>query len=204
MRVHIWRYSVRRECVKRTHSRAHKGPHGAHKPATPPLLQDQSESRSLSDEVRSDPGGVPGLEDVGTHAPVLSVLRLPVTSLVHKVCLSSDWVPPLVKPQRLVAFVFSPCRRKHRCYSISLLVLLALLWRSHTCRQFTEQSIWPSYIWIYMGSNQSVFTSFGMAPNVNWAHVKMNKLNSEASIKYKLAQQVRCENLDRSLWRTRL
>lgn len=90
MRVHIWRYSVRRECVKHTHSRAHKGPHGAHKPATPPLLQDQSESRSLSDEIRSDPGGVPGLEDVGTHAPVLSVLRLPVTSLVHKVCLSSD------------------------------------------------------------------------------------------------------------------
>lgn len=55
--------------------------------------------------------GVPGLVDVGTHAPVLSLLCLPVTSLVDKVCLSSDRVPPLMEPQWLVAFIFSTYER---------------------------------------------------------------------------------------------
>lgn len=71
----------------------------------------------LSDEVSRESGWAAGLEDVRAHTPVLRLLRLPVTSLVHKALLSGDWVPPLVKPQWLVAFVFSACRAKHRRYS---------------------------------------------------------------------------------------
>ncbi|TNN52910.1 hypothetical protein EYF80_036848 [Liparis tanakae] len=40
-----------------------------------------------------------------------------LTSLVHKVCFPGDGVPPLVKPQRLVAFVFFPCGKKHSFWS---------------------------------------------------------------------------------------
>ena len=43
------------------------------------------------------------LEYLGTHAPVLPLLGLPVASLVHKVGLPGDGVPSLVEPQWLVA-----------------------------------------------------------------------------------------------------
>ena len=43
------------------------------------------------------------LEYLGTHAPVLPLLGLPVASLVHKVGLPGDGVPSLMEPQWLVA-----------------------------------------------------------------------------------------------------
>lgn len=107
MRVHAWRYSLIWECWEQTHSRVHVKPTVSH----------HVRPRGLIDEVSRDWGWGPGLEDVRAHAPVLPLLRLPVTSLVHKALFSCDWVPPLVKPQWLVAFVFSACKTKHRCYS---------------------------------------------------------------------------------------
>lgn len=92
--------------------------------------------RGLIDKFSRDWGWTPRLEDVRAYAPVLPLLCLPVTSLVHKALLSSDWVPPLVKPQWLVAFVFSACKNKHRCYSNCG----RFHQRTHTCSQFTERS----------------------------------------------------------------
>lgn len=51
------------------------------------------------------PRSLPALEDVGTDAPVLPLLGLPVAALVDEAGLSGQRVPPLVEPQRLVAFV---------------------------------------------------------------------------------------------------
>lgn len=82
-----------------------------------PTVSHHVRPRGLIDEASRDWGWGPGLEDVRAHAPVLPLLRLPVTSLVHKALFSCDWVPPLVKPQWLVAVVFSACKTKHRCYS---------------------------------------------------------------------------------------
>lgn len=134
VRVYIGRYSVW-ECVKHTHSHAHRS-----WSSYAPLSDDQRLSSSLSEEISCDPQSVPGLEDVRTHAPVPSILRLPVTSFVHKVCLSCDRVPPLMKPQWLVAFIFPTCGEKHKAM-LSCYHLTGLKWRSHICRQFTKQSI---------------------------------------------------------------
>lgn len=101
-----------------------------------PTVPHHVRPRGLIDEVSRDWGWAAGLEDVRAHAPVLPFLRLPVTSLVHKALLSGDWVPPLVKPQWLVTFVFSACKTKHRCYSNCG----RFHQRTHTCSQFTERS----------------------------------------------------------------
>lgn len=110
IRVHNWRYSLIWKCWYPTHSHAHK----VH---TKPTVPHHVRPRGLIDEVSRDWGWAAGLEDVRAHAPVLPLLRLPVTSLVHEALLSGDGVPPLVKPLWLVAFVFSACKTKHRCYS---------------------------------------------------------------------------------------
>lgn len=94
-------------------------------------------------EVSRESRCAPGLEDVGAHAPVLSLLRLPVTSLVHKALLSSERVPPLVKPQWLVALVFPACEAKHRCYANCGHVHH----RTHTWRQFAKRSGLQVSIW---------------------------------------------------------
>lgn len=87
-------------------------PGGAHhKPAMTRGGGGACEMRSAA--VRG-PRSLPALEDVGTDAPVLPLLGLPVAALVDEAGLSGQRVPALVEPQRLVAFVLPACRGRQR------------------------------------------------------------------------------------------
>lgn len=68
------------------------------------------------------PRSLPALEDVGTDAPVLPLLGLPVAALVDEAGLSGQRVPALVEPQRLVAFVLPACRGRQRPLTGAVLV----------------------------------------------------------------------------------
>lgn len=85
-------------------------PGGAdHKPAMSRCWGEACVMRSAAAAVWGQ-RSLPALEDVGAHAPVLPLLGLPVAALVDEAGLSGQRVPPLVEPQRLVAFILPACR----------------------------------------------------------------------------------------------
>lgn len=118
-------------------------------------------SSSQSSTCCSYPRPVPGLEYVRTHAPVLSVLRLPVAPFVHKVRLPGDGARPLVKPQRLVAFVFSTCRRERRRQLLSPDSSGEETFAGNSASDRSPPPL-PEH-----GGNQSLCAVFGIAPNKN-------------------------------------
>lgn len=186
VRVYIWRCSVILESVKHTHSHAHKDP----------LLISQSHSTGPVAEQ------FPVWRDVVW--PVSSRVRrcrdtcstpvspLPPSTLLCTHSLFLQWLSPSSDETTMAGSLHILYLWEEAHVFLSHHHLTAMQWRSHTCRQFNEQSIQlPTYTII--GSTVHSFCE---------VIVMVNKFNSKASIENKWAWYVQCNNLDLS-WQRR-